>query len=350
MANSTKSFYTQHTADSSRAYALAADHSSYKHYGPISWSMWLQSGPGNSKHVWSMFETSTGNKRSWLISSRTDGAIRLLLSPDGSASSQHRTPTGVLDFSWKHVVWTFNNGTVTAYVNGASVTVTDIVAWSYGSVGLHAAGVQHIINGTNPSSVPIDQAFGGNVQNFSLWSKVLTLAEVQEIYNNGTPTDLSAHSAYAFCTNWYRMDQTDTAPTLVDSKAGSGANLTITVSGTTGVFSQSLSYPRQNSSPGAANVRLETTWVYEGDTLTGTAAIPVAGDVKTGVATDATTGTYTGSDRWTDPGESNVRSGTAYKANSTTNNKTGTLDDSTETITATVADYDPITVTVEDES
>jgi hypothetical protein len=79
------------------------------------------------------------------------------------------------------------------------------------------------------------------------------------------------------------------------------------------------------SNPGIANVRSGTSYSYAGASLTGTAAIPGASDVKTGVATDATTGTYDGSDRHTDPGESNVRSGTAYKSNSTTNNKTGTL-------------------------
>ena len=37
------------------------------------------------------------------------------------------------------------------------------------------------------------------------------------------------------------------------------------------------------------------------------------------------TGTYDGSNRWSDPGESNVLTGIQYKANSLTNNKTGTL-------------------------
>ena len=57
---------------------------------------------------------------------------------------------------------------------------------------------------------------------------------------------------------------------------------------------------------------------------------PGIASVKTGVgysfAGSALTGTYDGSDRWTDPGEANVRLSTAYKANSTSNNKTGTLD------------------------
>ena len=99
--------------------------------------------------------------------------------------------------------------------------------------------------------------------------------------------------------------------------------------------------------PTAANVRSGT--VYDNTLKTGTLAVPSVGNVLIGVSVDNTVGTYTGpstanvktgitygaslgstgtydgSDRWTDPGESNVRSGTAYKANSVSNNKTGTL-------------------------
>lgn len=64
--------------------------------------------------------------------------------------------------------------------------------------------------------------------------------------------------------------------------------------------------------------------------------IPATTNVKTGVSFyipssfSAQSGTYDGSDRWSDPGEANVRLGTAYKANSTSNNKTGTLAGSTD--------------------
>jgi len=54
-------------------------------------------------------------------------------------------------------------------------------------------------------------------------------------------------------------------------------------------------------------------------------AIPSAGIVKTGEVINGVTGTYDGSDRWTDPGVTNVAAGVSYKANSTSNNKTGTL-------------------------
>lgn len=80
--------------------------------------------------------------------------------------------------------------------------------------------------------------------------------------------------------------------------------------------------------PGETNVRLGVTYKFNSLTLnkTGTVRVPTTAQVKTGVIyddADSLTGTYDGSDRWTDPGDDNVRLATAYKANSTTNNKTG---------------------------
>ncbi len=64
--------------------------------------------------------------------------------------------------------------------------------------------------------------------------------------------------------------------------------------------------------------------------LDGQSWTTLAGDkIKTGESQTqagvAVSGTYTGSDRWSDPGESNVALGVGYKADSTTNNKTGSL-------------------------
>lgn len=77
--------------------------------------------------------------------------------------------------------------------------------------------------------------------------------------------------------------------------------------------------------PSASNVRNGTAYGDSGNGSTGTLVVPTLANTKTGVAGDGGTGTYDGSDRWTDPGESNVKSGVAYKANSTSNNKTGAL-------------------------
>jgi hypothetical protein len=81
--------------------------------------------------------------------------------------------------------------------------------------------------------------------------------------------------------------------------------------------------------PGESNVRNGTSYYVLGIQKTGNVVIPADNTVKTGTTFEHNsehTGTYDGSDRWTDPGEANVRDGTAYKANSTSNNKEGTLD------------------------
>lgn len=62
--------------------------------------------------------------------------------------------------------------------------------------------------------------------------------------------------------------------------------------------------------------------------LTGTFQSPTVAQVQTGVtyaAGGASTGTYTGADRNSDPGATNVKAGVQYKVNSTSNNTTGSL-------------------------
>lgn len=93
-----------------------------------------------------------------------------------------------------------------------------------------------------------------------------------------------------------------------------------------GLFDTSTIY----TDPGVSNVRLGTAYKFNSTTnnRTGTVRVPSISQVQIGVvfdASDSLTGTYDGSDRWTDPGVANVRISTAYKANSTTNNRTGVL-------------------------
>lgn len=80
--------------------------------------------------------------------------------------------------------------------------------------------------------------------------------------------------------------------------------------------------------PGIDNVRDGTTYTFQNSTQTGDLVVPLVATVKAGTTygtSSGLTGTYDGSDRWSDPGVDNVRNGTAYKANSFTNNRTGDL-------------------------
>jgi len=43
----------------------------------------------------------------------------------------------------------------------------------------------------------------------TVWDKKLTSSEVTELYNSGTPMDVSTHSAYANCTGWWDFEDSD---------------------------------------------------------------------------------------------------------------------------------------------
>lgn len=98
-----------------------------------------------------------------------------------------------------------------------------------------------------------------------------------------------------------------------------------------------------NTDPGVANVRLAQAYTIQGVPLIGTAAIPVANNVRNGVATGATVGNIilpttaqvkngvpfdssggsTGTLNSTDPGQTNVKNGVNYEIESVA--KTGSL-------------------------
>jgi hypothetical protein len=95
-------------------------------------------------------------------------------------------------------------------------------------------------------------------------------------------------------------------------------------SGLTGTYNGSNLW----SDPGVANVLSTVSYQVNSATAneTGTYVSPATSIVETGSTygpSSGLTGIYTGANRWSDPGAMNVRSGTVYQANSLTNNEIG---------------------------
>ncbi len=328
----TASWYDRDTNDSSKAFAKAASHSSYATNNSITWSFWISCARGVNKNIFSRWESAASNNRSWLFSTQSDGTFRTIFSWDGSSFSLHKSNSSIFDYSWLHIMVSFVNGVQTVYFNNVLQTMNQTIAWGGGAAGLFNSNAQVMLGSIDPSSPPIDGSTGGCKTHFSIWNIVLNSSQRTELYNNGVPGNIAVHSAVANCTNWWRVDQTDSGTTLVDSIAGSGANMTITTSGSSGIFQKTTQHPQYSVALSDTKTGVQGedgTGTYDGsDRWTD----PSDTNVKTGTSykanslTNNKTGTYDGSDRWTDPGESNVRVATAYKANSLTNNKTGLLD------------------------
>jgi len=84
-----------------------------------------------------------------------------------------------------------------------------------------------------------------------------------------------------------------------------------------------LTGTRVDASP--ANVLSTHSYADPAAQTTGTYVATTTATTKVGTSFGVSqTGTFDGSDRWTDPGIANVLSGVAYKANSVANNRTGT--------------------------
>ncbi len=271
MPLSTASFFTRDTNNTSKGYARSSDHAAYKIYQNITWSMWLALGPGTNKTIWSHWEDSDESARCWHFAVQEDGKFRILLSADGMNISLHYTADPIFDYSWINLAVTFGAGVLKIYVNGVEVAQTGasyLAAWG-SALPLYSAGKRLMIASHNSMSLPIDTSPAGCISNFAMFDDVLDADELGEVYNNGQPADLSEHSRSDNLVIWYRMDQTDTPPTLIDS--ASGADATIVTSGQSGAFN-----PSANAIP-LANL---------------------AADVKHGVTASDGTGTYRGADLW----------------------------------------------------
>lgn len=107
--------------------------------------------------------------------------------------------------SWHHIVVTRSGTTSTFYLNGSSIdTGTD--SQSYTSTAFQMSFTTY--------------PFDGMMDEVALWDSALSSANVNSIYNSGTPADISSLSPV----NWWRMGDNDggTGTTITDQ--GSGSN------------------------------------------------------------------------------------------------------------------------------
>lgn len=77
--------------------------------------------------------------------------------------------------------------------------------------------------------------------------------------------------------------------------------------------------------PGTTHVENGVNYVFGGIAKTGSAILSAKATTKVGVTANDGTGLYDGSERYTDFGNSNIKSGQSGKYNATSNNRTGTL-------------------------
>jgi hypothetical protein len=196
-------------------------------------------------------------------------------------------------------VWTWN-GSITAgswklYIDGVLfATANPAQLWVNGDGGHVSIGFGYTYNQVLQSAQKINE--------YVLWDSVI------DPTSGGL--NLNGSTRASFVTITGTLDPTNsTDPGIHEVSTG------------TAYIINGVSLTGDSDEPAQSDVRSGVQ--YDNNTKTGTLVTPALSNVKTGVAGDGGTGTYDGSDRWTDVGIANVRSGSAYKANSTSNNRTG---------------------------
>jgi len=113
--------------------------------------------------------------------------------------------------------------------------------WYHIAVSYDMSGdAQIYINGNPDNSGPIENPqtnwdtgdrfigegegyWDGRISNLSIWNTALTSPQVTEIYNNGTPSNLSSHSATSNLVSWWKLNNTTTG--IEDAKgSNNGTN------------------------------------------------------------------------------------------------------------------------------
>lgn len=203
-------------------YCTAGDAFNYEHSQQFSASIWIK--PNNFAATrYFLGNVEPVNVYGWRIGHDTSGNVltQTRVSGGSYAPTTHNT-TPLTAMAWNHVVFTWgggsNNNQSEVFVNGVKSLITPIA----GSMIVSWLATNEFQIGRAPANY-----FVGNIDEVTLWSKKLSLAEVSELHNAGIPNDPSVRSMSANLVNHYRMGDNQTFPTIIN-QVGAYENLTCT--------------------------------------------------------------------------------------------------------------------------
>ena len=115
---------------------------------------------------------------------------------------------GILDLTGKDIL---------IYVNNVQQSVVDEfggAAFQNNFFSNEVGNFNYI--GAQTSSAAGDEFHEGQIDELSMWNRVLTPSEITEIYNCGIPSNLTVHSANSNLIHWWPLGDKDTSPTAID--------------------------------------------------------------------------------------------------------------------------------------
>ena len=215
--------------------------------GVYSVSMWIKrtatSGGDSSQALFSKDNTSTQRSFNNYLD-QSSGTLKMWQSANGSSLSVTQSSTAITDTNWHHVVY-INPGSSAncqMYLDGTEVSYSSQNA---GVSSIHTSAIDNMIGG---HYIATSYQFYGSISNVSVWNTNLTSVQITEIYNNGTPSNLSSHSATSSLISWYKLNNTTTG--IEDSKGSNNG----TNNGATEVYGSVSTLNGESSGMSQANL------------------------------------------------------------------------------------------------
>jgi len=195
-SNYSLKFSTSQSIDTN--FTLPASYTSY------SYSFWYKStaasiGTGDY-YIISNFDSSNTNLSGTRGAVRFNNSTKMRIFGGDNTNyylRQYEVGSSLLDQQWHNVVVTFTNTEVLLYIDGVSISaqtttntpITGFVANRSYTIGQSGINSGYLIN--------------SKLDEFAIFNKKLTEAEILSIYNNGKPNDISSLSP----TNWWRLGE-----------------------------------------------------------------------------------------------------------------------------------------------
>ena len=178
----------------------------------FSWSTWIRRATGatNVRPIVSNMTSTNKGHAIFFVNSK----LRVNLQVTGAAQIIVETTNTLETNTWKHIVCTYDGSRagsgVTIYVDGVSVPV-DILT--------DALGSNEIADGSSTLNIGRSGTtyFFGNIDEVSVWDKVLSPSEVSALYNSGTPTNIVVAPFSNSMLHWWRMGEGDVFPIISDN-------------------------------------------------------------------------------------------------------------------------------------
>ncbi|MFC8197639.1 beta-L-arabinofuranosidase domain-containing protein [Streptomyces sp. NPDC057298] len=185
----------------------------------ITLSAWVK--PTHNANWTRVFDFGNNNTRYMYLAARNAGGVpRFAITTNGPGGEQGLNGTAALPLNqWSHLAVTISGSTGTLYVNGASVAQNTAMTLNPSSLGA-------LTNNWLGRSNFDDPVFAGAYDEFNVWSRALTAAEITSLQSNRAAASSAGRGTLAS----YTFDET-TGGTFADA---SGRGLTATLRRTWG--------------------------------------------------------------------------------------------------------------------